>query len=204
MHIRQHTLKVIRAAFNRCCSLYVCAQTKVPRVISAISCFFRERKQLIQFWTRTKVQDNPPSAHLPLRVEYFITKPKRISDNFRDFLNCRFEDINNCPERNTEWACQIVDLLDELKMMGSSLNKIEKQAIDSITIYLKRVFESHGGELICVHEWEPQLQRAVEVEHNLPDGSAIILNEHKAYGFKLNGKLIRKEEVTIKAPAIQH
>lgn len=121
----------------------------------------------------------------------------QLSANTQNLLIGRITDLNMVHHDQREQACKIVDLLDELHIL--SCKDTEEECIESIEKWLEQGLQAINGELIFLTEWTPELQRAIEIEYCLPADSISTLKEHKAYGLKLKGKLIRKQEVSVKS-----
>lgn len=125
-----------------------------------------------------------------------------LSENMRELIECRLEDIRESEGYAIEHAGLIVDFLDEIMLLLPNAELSDANVLARLQDKLKDTLKQAGGELLFFTVWTPEYQRAVEVERCLPKDSPSILQTHKAYGFKLNGKLIRKQEVSIQAPIL--
>lgn len=125
-----------------------------------------------------------------------------LTEALRDLVECRMEDIRDSETKSIERAGLIVDFLDEIRLILSTASSFDGDGLEVIRRQMEAALEQEGGELLFFDTWTPEYQRAVEVNRCLPEDSLTIINEHKAYGFMLNGKLIRKQEVSIQASII--
>lgn len=125
-----------------------------------------------------------------------------LTEALRDLVECRLEDIRDSEAKSIDRAGLIVDFLDEIRLILSTASSFDGDGLEVIRRQMEAALEQEGGELLFFDTWTPEYQRAVEVDRCLPEDSLTIINEHKAYGFMLNGKLIRKQEVSIKAPIL--
>lgn len=123
-----------------------------------------------------------------------------LSENLRDLVECRLEDIRESEGKAIEHAGLIVDFLDEIMHLLPNAVPTDAEVMTRLQDKLKETLKHDGGELLYFEVWTPEYQRAVEVTRCLPHDSPTILYAHRAYGFKLNGRLIRKQEVSIQAP----
>lgn len=144
---------------------------------------------------------NVPDAPVELTLSS-IPGASSLSENLRDLLEGRFEDIRDSSENTIEYAGLVVDLLDEVALILPSAAHSDDKALTTLQSILKDALQHVGGELLFFDAWTPEYQRAVEVDRCLPKDSPTVMYAHKAYGFKINGRLIRKQEVSIQAPIL--
>lgn len=133
---------------------------------------------------------------------YTLPEGVELTESLRDLAECRMEDIRDSECQSIERAGLIVDFLDEIRLILPTASPFDAVGLEVIRRQMKAALEQEGGELLFFDTWTPEYQRAVEVDRCLPKDSLTIINKHKAYGFMLNGKLIRKQEVSIKAPIL--
>lgn len=138
------------------------------------------------------------SSPKPLSLDS-IPGASALSENLRDLVECRLEDIRESEGEVIEHAGLIVDFLDEIMLLRPNAVPSDAEVLTRLQGELKETLKHDGGELLYFEVWTPEYQRAVEVERCLSKDSPSILQKHKAYGFMLNGKLIRKQEVSIQA-----
>lgn len=133
---------------------------------------------------------------------YTLPEGVELTESLRDLAECRLEDIRDSECKSIERAGLIVDFLDEIRLILPTASPFDAAGLEVIRRQMEVALEQEGGELLFFDTWTPEYQRAVKVDRCLPEDSLTIINEHKAYGFMLNGKLIRKQEVSIQASII--
>lgn len=146
-----------------------------------------------------RIKETELPAPEPLSLDA-IPGVSDLSGDMRDLLVCRMEDIQESSGNDIEHAGLIVDFLDEIALLLPGAASADTGVLTLLQERLQKELEQNGGELLFFDVWTPEYQRAVEVERCLPHDSPTNFHQHKAYGFKLNGKLIRKQEVSIQAP----
>lgn len=98
---------------------------------------------------------------------------------------------------STEWACLLADFADELQMMRAAQSPQGQKLLDIFLSAIREDLSREGGELLDSDEWDPQIQRAVEVVHTGRDGEKEQIDRKDSFGLRLRGKLLRKQNVKL-------
>lgn len=104
---------------------------------------------------------------------------------------------NGSSKGKIKWACNAVDFYDELLLLEKSADVQDITALSSLKDNMTQAFKSMGIELLRASSWNPETQRAISVEKILPPGASPVIREQGASGIRLDGRLIRKQEVLL-------
>ncbi len=118
-------------------------------------------------------------------------------ENLKELVKERLEDMKMAESDVQEWALMAIDLYDELNLMLKSYSKEDEEYMNVIIHILLNSLKEKDCELIDDDVWEPTRQRAIKVEKNRPEGEPPVILSKGRSGLILNGRLIRKQEVTI-------
>lgn len=107
-----------------------------------------------------------------------------------------FRDAGTSPGK-IRWACEAVDFYDELASVKEIALEEDLPGLDSLGNELERVFRGMGVEILRSSSWNPEMQRAVAVEKTLETHTAPVVKEQGASGVRVDGRLVRKQEVVL-------
>lgn len=104
---------------------------------------------------------------------------------------------NGFSKGKIKWACDAVDFYDELLLLEKSADVQDMTALFSLKDNMTQAFKAMGIELLRESSWNPETQRAISVEKTLPPHASPTIKEQGASGIRLEGQLIRKQEVLL-------
>ncbi len=141
----------------------------------------------------------PQADARPMAVVEGLQLAKQLQENdLRELVQERLADIADEREDLERWALAIVDLLDELRLMQPSYSPQDSKAAALLRDELLRLLREQDCELIDLDDWTPSRQRALRVEHKLPEGEAPRILSKETSGLIVKGSLVRKQEVSVK------
>lgn len=117
-------------------------------------------------------------------------------ENLRDLLKSRIDDLDD-EEGDVAKALAIVGILDEIRILNAGANESDARAMQTLDAALRRMLAELGAEMIDDDVWHPARQRATEVQHDLPAGSEPLLGEKVGSGLIYQGRIYRKQTVTL-------
>ena len=98
------------------------------------------------------------------------------------------------------WILAAVDLLDEMDCLRVSASHHDSSNLHRLSDQITRYLTSIDCRLIDEDEWSPEFQRAVSVCEVLSSGDAPRIAGKGATGVITRGRLIRKQEISLKIP----
>lgn len=137
------------------------------------------------------------SLERALEALYISAAHAPISESLTVFFTERVQELRETESGSTEWAGLLADFADELQMMHASQTPQEQQVSDLFLSSIREDLSREGGELLDSDEWDPQIQRAVEVVHTGRDGEREQIDRKDSFGLRLRGKLLRKQNVKL-------
>ena len=120
-----------------------------------------------------------------------------LPESLTVFFTERVQEIRETESGSTEWACLLADFADELQMMRAAQSPQRQKVSDLFLSAIREELSREGGELLDSDEWDPQIQRAVEVVHTGRDGEREQVDRKDSFGLRLRGKLLRKQNVKL-------
>ena len=99
--------------------------------------------------------------------------------------------------QNQALAGALVDFADEISDLQKSGGQETTHVLNFAAHKIEALLEAAGAELIRSADWNPQLQRAVEVRPPLSGQKENEIVARGASGLRVNGQLIRKQEVIL-------
>lgn len=104
---------------------------------------------------------------------------------------------NGSSKGKPQWVCDAVDFYDELLSLAQNADSKDMTALSLLQETLLQAFKAMGIELFRESSWNPEIQRAISVEKTLPPHASPIIKEQGASGIRLDGRLLRKQEVIL-------
>lgn len=98
---------------------------------------------------------------------------------------------------NQALAEALADFADEISDLQKSGDQNAAQMLTFASRKVDLLLEAAGAELIRSSDWNPQIQRAVEVRAALSGQKENEIVARGASGLRVNGQLIRKQEVIL-------
>lgn len=120
-----------------------------------------------------------------------------LPESLTVFFTERVQEIRETESGSTEWAGLLADFADELQMMRAAQSPQGQKLLDLFLSAIREDLGREGGELLDSDEWDPQIQRAVEVVHTGRDGEREQVDRKDSFGLRLRGKLLRKQNVKL-------
>lgn len=120
-----------------------------------------------------------------------------LSAGWKEFVRDRLFELSlyNSIEESCH-ALSVVDFLDELRSADIDASEEERDFSLKIQSEIKNILIENGYTVLDSTEWNPEIQRAVFVEHK-PDAEDTKIIGKGASGLARRGKIIRKQEVKI-------
>ncbi|WP_455562832.1 hypothetical protein [Akkermansia massiliensis] len=117
------------------------------------------------------------------------------SENLRELVKERIADLSVDGLSIEKWALGVVDFMDEISWMSVSFTSRDSQVLQKVVEKLKELLISMDCLPVDEDCWNPERQRAVSVQKNLPKGASPHIVRKGSSGLIIKGKLIRKQEV---------
>lgn len=114
-------------------------------------------------------------------------------------LRSRLEDMED-EDSGKGRACDLVDLLDEIRILEKSTSGSDLEALRGMTSAVRKELDLLGAKVIDVDEWCPNLQRAVEMRRDLPLGASPVIADKVASGVEFRGKMCRRQKIILRMP----
>lgn len=142
-------------------------------------------------------KEETPKEEAPVAAACICNLISSIGEeNLRDLLKSRIDDLDD-EEGDVAKALAIVGILDEIRILNAGANESDARAMQTLDAALRRMLAELGAEMIDDDVWHPARQRATEVQHDLPVGSEPLLGEKVASGLIYQGRIYRKQTVTL-------
>lgn len=140
--------------------------------------------------------------NVPVTAECICDHIFTIEDeNLRLLMKSRMDDLDD-EEGEVSKALIMAGILDEIRILTASANTRDAQALQKLCKALHRTLAEMGAEIIDDDEWNSARQRASEVQYDLPTGSKPVLGEKVASGLIYQGRICRKQTVTLHMQAL--
>ncbi len=140
--------------------------------------------------------EEPSAAECQMR-EMEAASNASTDENLKGLLLDRLEDINRYSENTEKWAKEAVGLIDEISVMRNAYSGTNGDVLDTISSILKTQMQDRNCEILDSDTWEPSIQRAIKINRILPKGSTPHVAAKYASGIKVEGNLIRKQEIKL-------
>lgn len=114
-------------------------------------------------------------------------------DDLRDLVRDRLEEVSR---RVEDWGMEVADALGELEDLKTE-DADDARRVQDVCTELRRELSALGCEILDSDVWNPETQRAVKVEYTLPPGSTPSIAQKVSYGLRVQGRLVRKQEVCL-------
>ncbi len=116
-------------------------------------------------------------------------------ENLRGLALDRLEEIRQNGGSLEGRALAAVDFWDELNGMRCAYTGDDQRCIIQLSELLLQPLSENGCERLDSDSWQPDIQRAIDIDTTLPPGSEPKIVEKYSSGLRVRGRLIRKQEV---------
>ena len=166
----------------------------------------------------TKAPEPPPTptpAPAPVSVEEEISIAEHqikemeaasntsTDENLKGLLLDRLEDIKLYYNSTEKWAKEAVGLIDEIGVMRNAYSGTNGEVLDTICSILKAQLQNRNCEILDSDTWDSSIQRAIKINRILPKGSAPRVATKYSSGIKVEGNLIRKQEIELEQEVVE-
>ncbi len=141
--------------------------------------------------------DEEPSASECQMREMEAASNASTDENLKGLLLDRLEDIKLYAENTEKWAKEAVGLIDEIRVMRNAYSGTNGDVLDTISSILKTQMQDRNCEILDSDTWDPSIQRAIKINRILPKGSTPRVATKYTSGIKVEGNLIRKQEIEL-------
>lgn len=138
-----------------------------------------------------------------LKVEKLESFVDQMDDeNLRELLIDRIEEITEENRNFENQALIALSLMDEINGFIDSYSGNNHILLKQCGQALHNEFVANQCEILDSDIWEPGVQRATKIDYCLPAYSTTIIHKKLRCGLKIDGRLVRKQDVAIKKSQI--
>jgi len=122
-------------------------------------------------------------------------------ENLRELIKDRLVGIDEADNMEKQ-ALYAADLLAEINSFIISYNDHTQEQLEQLCQATRLELEEHNCELLDSDTWDPETQRAVKISYDLPAENTPVIIRKLSLGLKINNRLIRKQEVSLRKSKI--